>query len=195
MAQFFGEPSRNADQQAFKRTRKLLIVAFVAIGTLATLGGYGIGAAFPTRGFPATWVLVIAALLFVLMWLISKWATDKIDAIDRERLAWRKGAVGEALVAAALQALPDDFVVVNDVTKRLGNIDHIVVGPTGVFVVDAKNWTGTVEADGKGELLLNERPLEQPAIKRMLAAVMDFRSKLNTLNVVMYIVRVLLFFS
>lgn len=26
----------------------------------------------------------------------------------------------------------------------IGNIDHIVVGPTGVFVIDAKNWKGKV---------------------------------------------------
>src|SRR5438552_1735456 len=125
MAQIFGEPSRNAAEQSFRRTRRLFVAAFVAIGALATLGGYGIGAAFPTRGFPAMWVLVIAALLFVLMWLISKWATDKIDAIDRQRLAWRKGAMGEALVAAALQVLPDEFVVVNDVSNTLSNIDHV----------------------------------------------------------------------
>jgi len=194
MAQIFGEPSRNAAEQSFRRTRRLFVAAFVAIGALATLGGYGIGAAFPTRGFPAMWVLVIAALLFVLMWLISKWATDKIDAIDRERLAWRKGAVGEALVAAALQVLPDDFVVVNDVSKTLSNIDHVVVGPSGVFVVDAKNWTGTVEADGKGELLLNGRPLQKPTIKRTLGAVMDFQGKLKALTERDYFVRGLMVF-
>jgi hypothetical protein len=194
MAQIFGEPSRNAAEQSSKRTRKLLTAAIAAIGALGALGGYGIGAAFLTRGFPVMWVLVIAALLFVLLWLIGKWATDKIDAIDRERWAWRKGAVGEALVAAALRVLPDEFVVVNDVSKTLSNIDHVVVGPSGVFVVDAKNWTGTVEADGKGELLLNGRPLQQPAIKRTLGAVMDFQGKLKALTERDYFVRGLIVF-
>src|SRR3954462_1544544 len=27
----------------------------------------------------------------------------------------------------------------------LANIDHLVIGPTGVFVVDAKNWAGRLE--------------------------------------------------
>jgi len=154
----------------------------VAIGALGALGGYVLGAVFPIRGFPAVWVLLIAALLYLLMWVISKRATDKIDAMERERSRWRKGAVGEALVAAALQALPNEFVVVNDMTKRLGNIDHVVIGPTGVYVVDAKNWTGTVEADGKGELLLNNRPIEKPTIKRTVNAVMDFQGKLKSLT-------------
>jgi len=194
MAQIYGEPSRNAAEQSFKRTKSLLVAAFVAIGTLGVLGGYGLGAVFPIRGFPVVWLLLIAGLLCLVMWLISKWATDKIDAMERERSRWHKGAVGEALVAAALQALPNDFVVVNDMTKRLGNVDHVVIGPTGVYVVDAKNWTGTVEADGKGELLLNGRPLQQLTIKRTLGAVMDFQGKLKALTERDYFVRGLMVF-
>ena len=30
------------------------------------------------------------------------------------------------------------------------NIDHLVVGPSGVFVVDTKSWTGDVRVDGEG---------------------------------------------
>lgn len=101
---------------------------------------------------------------------------------------------GEAVVAAALQVLPDQFIVINDVSKRLGNIDHVVIGPTGVYVLDAKNWSGTVESDGNGELLLNGQRLRQPAIKRILAAVMDFRTKLNTLTDGEYLVRGLMVF-
>ena len=31
-----------------------------------------------------------------------------------------------------------------------GNIDHIVVGPAGVFVIDAKNYQGKIEIRNRG---------------------------------------------
>jgi len=48
-------------------------------------------------------------------------------------MAWRRGALGEWLTAETLKALPNQFAVINDVTKKLGNIDHVVIGPTGVM--------------------------------------------------------------
>ena len=34
--------------------------------------------------------------------------------------------------------------------SKTGNIDHIVVGPAGVYVIDAKQYTGTLEMRNKG---------------------------------------------
>jgi len=194
MAQVFGASGRNAAEESHKQTKKLLIVAFAGIAALGFLGGYAIGAAFPIRGFRLGWVLTISGLFWALAWLIGKWGIHKIDAIDRERMSWRKGAVGEAIVAATLGDLPHDFVVINDVSKRFGNIDHVVIGPTGIYVVDAKNWKGSVKADGSGELLLNDQPLAKPAIKTLLGAVMDFQAKLKALTETDYFVRGLMVF-
>ncbi len=194
MAQVFGTSGRNATEQSHQRTKRLLVTGFVGIAALAVLGGYALGAAFPIRGFVLSWVLIINALLGLLIWLIGKWATDKIDTIDRERISWRKGAVGEALVAATLTELPGNFVVVNDVSNRFGNIDHVVIGPTGVYMIDAKNWTGSVKADAQGELMLNEKPLPKPPIKSLLGSVMDFQSKLKALTDADYFVRGLMVF-
>ena len=194
MAQVFGTSGRNAAEQSHQRTKRLLIAGLVGIAALALLGGYALGTVSPIRGLPLGWGLVIDALLLLLIWLIGKWATDKIDEVDRERMSWRKGAAGEALVASTLDELPNNFVVINDVSKRFGNIDHVVIGPTGVYVVDAKNWKGTVKADGNGELLLNGQPLNKPPIKGMLGAVMDFQSKLKALTETDYFVRGLMVF-
>jgi hypothetical protein len=194
MAQVFGEPGRNAAEESFRHTKRLLVAAFCAIAALGFLGGYAIHAIFLIRAFSLGWVLAMAALLFLLMWLIGKWATTKIDAIDRQRMSWRKGAVGEALVAGTLASLENDFVVINDVSKTFGNIDHVVIGPTGVYVLDTKNWKGTVKADGGGELLVNGQAPSKPAIKMMLRGVMDFQSKLKALAEKDYFVRGLLVF-
>lgn len=58
--------------------------------------------------------------------------------------AWRSGALGEELLARRLTDLPDTFRILNDrrIRGTRANIDHIVVGPTGVWVIDAKRYAG-----------------------------------------------------
>jgi Nuclease-related domain len=59
--------------------------------------------------------------------------------------AWARGAVGEEKLAEALAGV-QGLRVLQDrrVTGTRGNIDHIVVAPAGVFVVDAKRYKGLI---------------------------------------------------
>ncbi len=57
---------------------------------------------------------------------------------------WRSGLKGEKRVIRNLvENLSDQYSIFNNVLlkggKRGGDIDHIVVGPTGVFVIETKN--------------------------------------------------------
>lgn len=56
--------------------------------------------------------------------------------------AWERGAVGEELMARRLADLPDTFRVLHDrrIPGTRANIDHIVTGPSGVWVIDAKRY-------------------------------------------------------
>lgn len=56
--------------------------------------------------------------------------------------AWERGAIGEELLAQRLEDLPDTFRVLHDrrIPRTRANIDHIVVGPSGVWVIDAKRY-------------------------------------------------------
>jgi len=58
--------------------------------------------------------------------------------------AWERGAVGEELLAERLKDLPDTFRVLHDrrIPRTRANIDHIVIGPSGVWVIDAKRYKG-----------------------------------------------------
>lgn len=53
--------------------------------------------------------------------------------------AWGVGAEGERTVAARLEGVPG-ITVLHDrhIPRSRANIDHIAVGPSGVFVIDAK---------------------------------------------------------
>lgn len=76
---------------------------------------------------------------------------------------WAQGAVGERKVADRLAkpASADSIVVLHDrrVPGSKANIDHIVVGPAGVYVVDTKRYLNKkIEARSGGTLLRPEPP-------------------------------------
>lgn len=74
---------------------------------------------------------------------------EKAARLQRSAELWERGAEGERETAAALDALPkDSWTVFHDIRwpgRRFANVDHVVVGPPGVFVIDSKNWSGRVD--------------------------------------------------
>ncbi len=58
--------------------------------------------------------------------------------------SWNKGIKGESIVAGHLNQLPKDHFIFNDVKfpGSYGNLDHIVVGPKGIYVIETKNYSG-----------------------------------------------------
>jgi hypothetical protein len=75
---------------------------------------------------------------------MEKFAEDIGDlglaAFDGGSAAWAVGGIGEWYVGEILNRLPDGWYITHDVTcgVRGGNLDHILVGPPGVFVVNSK---------------------------------------------------------
>jgi hypothetical protein len=66
-----------------------------------------------------------------------------------ERIAkWGRGAEGERRTAKALGPLrARGWFVRHDVAGKYGNLDHIVVGPGGVFLLDTKNLGGAISVE------------------------------------------------
>ena len=73
----------------------------------------------------------------------------QLDQAENSTRAWDAGAVGERIVADKLSELvPHGWYVLHDVHwpgRPKANLDHVLVGPGGVVVVDSKNWTGEVK--------------------------------------------------
>ena len=62
--------------------------------------------------------------------------------------AWAKGASGEEQLGSALDALTDKGVIVlhdRQIPGSRANIDHIAIAASGVWVIDAKRYTGQIE--------------------------------------------------
>lgn len=95
--------------------------------------------------------------------------------------AFHQGEVGELKVGAVLDKWESDaeVIVLHDrqMPRGRGNIDHLVVSPTGVFVVDAKAIKGKVGAQtslfGKAKLRVRGRDQTKliDGLDRQMAAV------------------------
>ena len=64
--------------------------------------------------------------------------------IDR----WDRGARGEEEVGAILDGIDDrGWFSIHDVSIGRGNIDHIAIGPAGVFTIETKHRRGSIHLD------------------------------------------------
>jgi hypothetical protein len=83
---------------------------------------------------------------------------------SEEARTWQRGAQGERHTARLLRRLPrHGFVVFHDlvVPGSQANVDHLVIGPTGVFVIDSKQWTGSVHQSADGLVWHNHYRLDR----------------------------------
>ncbi len=69
----------------------------------------------------------------------------------RSAQMYERGAIGERATGEILDVLRQEgWAVFHDVKwpgRPRANIDHVVVGPPGVYVIDSKNWAGRIEID------------------------------------------------
>ena len=76
--------------------------------------------------------------------------------------AWRRGAAGERRTARLLVPLErHGWAVLHDlaVPGSQANLDHLIIGPGGVFVIDSKHYRGRLRLDPSGRLWHGRYPL------------------------------------
>jgi hypothetical protein len=84
-----------------------------------------------------------------------------------DAVAWRRGSAGERRTARLLSPLERyGWVVLHDlaIPGSRANIDHLVIGPGGVFVIDSKHYRGRLRLDLSGRLWHGGYPLA-PALR------------------------------
>ena len=90
-----------------------------------------------------------------------------------------RGADAEVVVAGLLGDLPKEYRVFHDLVFEGFNIDHVVIGSTGVFTVETKSHRGQVSARGE-TLLLNGRPFAKPVLNQAWSEAYALRDRLPT---------------
>jgi len=107
---------------------------------------------------------------------------------------YKSGLTGERNVVKNISdKLSSDYSIFNDVLlkdgKRSGNVDHIIVGPTGIFVIETKNNKGVVTYDGYSWKGIKGNPSQQASsnalrIKDILKNCEVFKEKRIYVNAV-----------
>jgi hypothetical protein len=100
-------------------------------------------------------------------------------SLGRLRLeSFLKGARGEESVARALGFLPAEYRVYHGLAAVGGDYDHVVVGPTGIFLIETKSWSGRISVRD-GELLYNGDLPDRPPLEQVKSAASDLRRELR----------------
>jgi hypothetical protein len=105
---------------------------------------------------------------------------------------WRRGAVWERRTARRLAALErHGWAVLHDLALpgSRANIDHLAIGPGGVFVVDSKQYRGRLQLDRSGRLWRGRYPLA-PALRAVSFEADQAAQVLTDADVVVPIVAV-----
>ena len=142
-ASALAEYRRHCDTElaAWTRTLPLRLAAVFAAGTIVWLVGRKLLGMAPglLAGFAAA-----AAV---------GWRLRFRPSVDTP--AWQRGAHGEQRTAKVLSRLePHGWVVLHGlaVPGSRANLDHLLIGPGGVFVVDSKQYSGRLQLSGDGTL-------------------------------------------
>lgn len=147
-----------------------LLRAFWPLLVICLITGYLLRAWFPKPELSVSAVGVLFFLLAVAAGVLLAWG-------DRRLGNFLKGAKGEEWVAHELAFLSSDYTVFNGL--RLGggkeNFDHIIVGPSGIFIVETKNWKGSVEFR-EGKLFAGGKEPSRPPLKQVKAATAELVS-------------------
>lgn len=107
---------------------------------------------------------------------------------------WYWGALGEIAVGRLLAKLPEDWHVLHAVSVGKGNsdIDHVVIGPGGVFTINTKNHSGqkvwvagrTLMVAGQKQDHIRNSEHEAERAARLLSAAAEARVSVTPVVVV-----------
>jgi hypothetical protein len=97
--------------------------------------------------------LCVAAGLCLVLWLAERTDGGRRLRAAARRAQLQQGLDGERQVSAVLaRELPDDYVLINGLALPYGagDVDHVVLGPTGVFVLETKTMAGRIVCNPDG---------------------------------------------
>jgi Nuclease-related domain len=154
-----GSPGRSALVE-YRRQRALELAGWtrsLAWRTTLTLAAGVVSQVLASRvGLPRAGLagLVVAALMG---WRL------RFRPSEAARI-WQRGARGERHTARLLRRLTrHGYIVFHDLALpgSDANVDHLVIGRSGVFVIDSKQWTGHVHQGADGVAWHNHYPLDR----------------------------------
>jgi hypothetical protein len=148
--------ARAPGQHARAIVRRLRLRTLVALGVLAVATAL-LGRTFGLRNitFIGSEIGLLAAMFVVLRYVLPL-----VERHDR-------GATGEEQVGGLLDELGEGWYAIHDASLGNGNVDHILIGPAGVFTVETKSNPGPVRVARVHGATLRQAQAQRRAIERV----------------------------
>ncbi len=134
----------------------------------------------------ALWAIASARVIFninifilaCIIMLLLRWI---FLALNKHVQILKSGLAGEQWVQKVLAYLPKEFISLQNLHFALQGkaieIDHLIVGPTGVFVIETKNIKGTIYGNAKEDIWYKEKIGKTGSIYRK-----EFRNPCKQVN-------------
>jgi Nuclease-related domain len=152
----WGNPTgRAAGQHARATERRLRLRTIVTLGVLAVATAL-LGRAFglDDRRFLGWDVLLLSG-----MFAISRYVLPLVERRDR-------GATAEEHVGSLLEQLAG-WRVIHDASMGHGNVDHVLIGPAGVFTVETKSHPGPVRVAALHGATIRQAHAQRKAVEEI----------------------------
>jgi len=155
-AKVFGSPGVRVRIAGLLQTQWPLLVVVALIG-------YLVRAALPQPEITINTVGILFLLLAITVAAAANHSRNRMQS-------FLKGAKGEEMAARELNMLPQQFTVFHGVDLRKlptpanggADLDHVVAGPNGVFVVETKNWSDDITIKNGNLLYAGQTPTRPP---------------------------------
>jgi hypothetical protein len=150
--------TRTAGQHARASVVRLRLRTLLTLGVLAVATA-ALGRIF---GLHDLRFLFAEVALLASMFAISLYVLPLVDRRDR-------GARAEEHVGSLLAELdPADWRVIHDASLGHGNVDHILIGPSGVYTIETKSHPGPVRLGRVHGATLRQAQAQRDAVERVI---------------------------
>ncbi|HLB22090.1 MAG TPA: nuclease-related domain-containing protein [Solirubrobacteraceae bacterium] len=139
-------------------------VVRLRLRTIVTLGVLAVATAALGRAFGLHDVRFLASevALLAVIFAISRYVLPLVERRDR-------GASAEEHVGRLLEQLPaSSWRVIHDASFGHGNIDHILVGPAGLFTIETKSHPGPVRVGRVHGATIRQAHAQRDAVQRVV---------------------------
>jgi hypothetical protein len=138
------------------------------IYTMGVVAGF-----FLNRHLPILFI-VAEVVILILLGCLAAYATN-------QGAMWSNGLIGEIKISAILDQLPKPYYVFENIVcaPGRGDIDSIVVGPTGVWAIEVKHVAKEIKYS-QGQLTRNGRLFWKDPLKQTFAEAACLAAMLQT---------------
>lgn len=137
---------------------------------------------FLKTNFSLSKLIVITLIVLPIALLVYKPLEKKLDSkID----PYIDGAIGEETVGKFLSELSSDYYVIHDVQIEpgKGNIDHIVVAPSGIYTIETKNYSCRKVEHRNGHLVIDGKVTDKNILTQARAEAMVVKDYLRKVSI------------